>query len=330
MPGSELIFHRESGEERILSSSLGDPEKLDIRSPEVSYDGKFVAFEMRRKADEPIDVWEIEIATGMPRQLTFSTNSKIHFREPLYIVDSVWGKRHEVGQSALVVSSNRNQGLAVVKSANLLGEAEGGTRLEIKDSARSERPGHFANRTLEILDGENAGQIREVRTSDTGILYLKTPLPFPMRRHRHYLIKEEQRVANRYDLFKLIRPSPGKDSFEENLIQLTHSVDAMRRPTNRSSGEIMFTLIREGWQAGRPFFNGAQFRVHMDGSNLHTHNGNRSGIPIHSDNRELPNGLEVRIGRSPDSYWGGMLMISDHQFGPTVEEHNPLDLLDFP
>lgn len=87
----------------------------------------------------------------------------------------------------------------------------------------------------------------------------------------------------------------------------------------------MFSCLRSGWQAGRPFFNGALFRVHIDGSNFHTHNGNRSSVPILADDRELPNGHEVRIGRDADSWWGGTLILSDHQFGPTIELHNPLD-----
>lgn len=92
----------------------------------------------------------------------------------------------------------------------------------------------------------------------------------------------------------------------------------------------MLTCLRTGWQNGRPFFNGALFRVHVDGSNFHTHNGNRSGVPIFADDRECPDGLEIRIGRDADSWWGGMLLISDHQFGPTIERDNPLDDLDHP
>ena len=107
-----------------------------------------------------------------------------------------------------------------------------------------------------------------------------------------------------------------RNNFDNTLKQMSFAASQMRRPTMRSTGEIVFTALRTGWQDGRPLFNGTLFRTHVDGSNVHIHNGSRSGVPIFADDREMPNGLEIRIGRSADSWWGGMLMLSDHQFGP--------------
>ena len=131
---------------------------------------------------------------------------------------------------------------------------------------------------------------------------------------------DPQRLTPRYDAWRMPHGDAGRE--REAFAQarrMTFTVDHVRRPTMRSSGEVMFTALRQGWQAGRPFFNGALFRTHIEGSDFHTHNGNRSAVPLHTDDRELPSGLEVRIGRDADSWWGGALLLSDHQFGPTIE-----------
>ena len=136
----------------------------------------------------------------------------------------------------------------------------------------------------------------------------------------------------KYDLYRMNLAEHGEEKmvFQETLNRMTYSVDQIRRPTMRSNGEIIFTALRTGYQEGRVYYNGALFRTHVDGSNMHTHNGNRSAIPILSDDRELPNGHEIRIGRDANSYWGGMLILSDHQFGPTIENDNPMDNMDHP
>jgi len=139
-------------------------------------------------------------------------------------------------------------------------------------------------------------------------------------------------MAPKYDAYRMRLAEPGREAetFADTLKRMTFSVSQVRRPTMRSSGEVVVTALRTGWQVGRPLFNGALFRIHVDGSNFHIHNGARSEVPIFSDDRELPDGLEIRIGRDADSWWGGMLMLSDHQFGATIEWNNPLDNLDHP
>jgi hypothetical protein len=100
-----------------------------------------------------------------------------------------------------------------------------------------------------------------------------------------------------------------------------------RRPTMRTSGEVMFTSVRDGGdQADRPVFAGAIYRVMTGGWDYHVHGGNRSRYPVLADSRETPQGLEVRLALDPRNLWGGgTLLLADHGFGPDVEPDNPVD-----
>lgn len=250
-PGSELVFRKTDGEELILSAQLGQAELLDIRAPEVSFDGTSVAFEVRNSSADPINIWEVNLITREARQLTFSSDPKIHFREPLYIAKSVWGKNVDVDDVALVFMSNRAGGTAVLKSAYLVGETEAGSANEIVDLERTEKSNCFEGRTVEILDGANAGEVRQVASNGDGRIRVKRSFSHPIRKHVHYALIDEERVGSRYDLYRMDLALKGteRDAFAR-IHQLTHSIDGIRRPTRRSSGEIMFTLIREGWQGG--------------------------------------------------------------------------------
>ena len=331
MPGAQLVW-RHDGRDQLLSEGLANSGAIDIRAPDVSYDARRVAFALRRGADEPFNLWEIDLDTAVARQLTFSTDARLHFMEPLYVPDPDDEEGLDVSRACLVMTSNHQGEWARSSPEAILGEAEGGSRREIRDDQLTERAGTLTGRSLTIVRGTNTGATRRIVAHTPGRLAVDRPFRKPCDSSTHYAIEATPRMAPRYDGFRMRLAEAGREreTFAETLARMTFTVDQVRRPTLRSDGSPMFTFLRAGWQNDRPFFNGALFRLHVDGSDFHPHHGNRSGVPIHSDDRELPNGLEVRIGRDADSYWGGMLMLSDHQFGVTIEADNPLDDLDHP
>lgn len=331
LPGGDLIW-TVNGAERNLTVALHPDGPADVRAPDVSYDGKRVAFAMRRAATEPFQIWEMDLATAAARQLTFGQDPQVHCLDPLYVPDPSDKSGTDLARVNLVFVSNRAGEWCASSPEGTLGEAESGTESEILDEQRTEKPGAFDGRQLRVLLGAAAGDVRRVLRSETGRLILDAPLSVRADSTTHYLIEGEPRIAPKYDLWRIPLAELGgeRQTWDAGPARMTWSPSQIRRPAMRSSGEVMFTSLRTGWQAGRPFFNGAVFRVHVDGSNFHTHNGNRSGVPILADNRECPDGLEIRIGCDAGSWWGGALLISDHQFGPTIEPDNPVDNLDHP
>ncbi len=325
VPDAELLLAKDGRERRLCGPA-------DIRSPDVAHDGRRAVFAMRRSADQPFDLWEVDLESGDLRQLTYSTDPKVHFLDPLYVPDPDDPGGDDLGRLCLVFVSNLAGGTCAASPDGLLGEAEGGDHRTLVDAARTERSGTFTGRRLRVVRGTNHGEERRIIAHDPGRLTVDPPFPAPVDGTTHYVIEATSRRAPRFDGWRIRLAARGEEAetFRTTLRRLTWSPEGVRRPTLRSSGEIVFTALRTGWQGGRPFFNGALFRTHEDGSNFHPHHGNRSGIPVLCDDRELPNGLEVRIGRDADSYWGGMAILSDHQFGPTIEPDNPVDDLDQP
>ncbi|RKZ81715.1 MAG: hypothetical protein DRR19_21770 [Candidatus Parabeggiatoa sp. nov. 1] len=331
LPGAELVWQH-NGKETVLSHLLPAKGALDIRAPDVSYDATRVAFALRRSATEPFNIWEIDLHSQAVRQLTFSENVKHHFIEPLYYPDPDDKEGHDISRVILLMTSNHLGRWCRSSPDAILGEAESGSLTEIVDKQLTERPDTYTGKMLKIVRGTNTGESRRIINHVNGRLMLDRPLPKPNDSSTHYVIEVEQRMAPCYDGFRMRLAEPGKerDAFEQTLKRMTYSISQARRPSIRSDGAPVFSMLRVGWQQDRPFFNSALFRMHLDGSDFHPHNGNRSGVPIHSDDRELPNGHEIRIGRDADSYWGGMLMLSDHQFGITIEPNNPLDDFNHP
>ena len=331
LPGGDLLL-LENGTETNLTAHLHPDGEADIRAPDVSYDASQVAFAMRRSEAEPFNLWELELETGEARQLTFSEDPEVHFTEPLYAPDPDDTEGVHLDKVVLVFTSNLAGEWCETSPEGVLGEAEGGTPDTILDVQLTEKPGTFDGRVVRILRGPNAGEERTVARHAAGELILDDPLPSSIDSTTHYVIEAKPRVMPKFDAYRMRRAPIGQEReiFETTRKRMTYSVSQVRRPTMRSSGEVMFTCLRTGWQVDRPFFNAALFRTHVDGSNFHSHNGNRSGIPIFADDRELPNGLEIRIGQDSESWWGGMLILSDHQFGPTIEQFSPLDELDHP
>lgn len=331
LPGGDLI-RRRSGEEINLTAALHPAGPADVRAPDVSPDGRKVAFAMRRSPREGFDIWEVDLASRRSRRLTWSSRPEEHYMDPLYAPDPDDGEGHDLSRVILVMVSNRAGGWCASSPDGILGEAEGGTRTLLRDRGRTERPGTYTGRELRVVKGTNRGATRRITRHESGLLEVSPPFDEPCDSTTHYVISDPPRRAPRFDAYRMRLAPPGEEraTFEWSLTRMTWTGSQVRRPHMRSSGEIMFTCLRTGWQSGRPFYNGAIFRTHLDGSNFHTHNGNRSGVPIHAGNREMGDGLEVRIGRDANSFWGGMLMLSDHQFGPTIEPDSPVDDLDHP
>ncbi|MCP3917161.1 MAG: hypothetical protein GY711_16555 [bacterium] len=331
LPGSDLFWSRE-GREINLTAALHPDGPADIRTPDVSYDARRVVFAMRRGPGEAFDVWELELDTRAARQLTFSTDPKEHFRDPQYVPDPEDASGQRLDAVSLVLVSNLSGEWAASGPEGILGEAEGGGRRRIADSQLTEKPGTWDGHSIHIVRGTNRGQTREIEHQTRGEIVVDEPFEAPCDSTTHYVIDVEPRFAPSYDLYRMKRAPTGqeRETFERTLSRCTFALSQIRRPSVRSSGEIMFTTLRTGWQSDRPFYNGAVFRTFHNGANFHTHYGNRSVVPILSDNRELPSGLEVRVGRDADSYWGGALIVADHQFGPAIDPANPSDDLDHP
>ena len=331
LPGADVIWQR--GDEEInLTAALHPDGPADIRAPSVSYDARQVAFAMRRTADEPFNIWELQLDSRAARQLTFSAEPGVHFLDPLYVPDPDDESGVDLTRVCLVMTSNRSRRWCESSPAGILGEVDEAAEQEIIDRQLTHQAGTFNGRTVTIVRGTNSGYTRTIIRHESGRLLVDEPFPQPCDSTTHYDISAVPRMAPKYDAYRMRIAPEGREreTFDNTLKQMSFAASQIRRPTMRSNGEIVFTALRTGWQDGRPLFNGTLFRTHVDGSNVHIHNGSRSGVPIFADDRELPNGLEIRIGRSANSWWGGMLMLSDHQFGPSIEPDNPSDNLDHP
>ena len=331
MPGGDL-FWLQQDVELNLTAALHPNGPADIRAPDVSYDAQRVVFAMRRGPDEPLNIWELELETGEARQLTFSTDPAAHFQDPQYAPDPRDASGTRLGDAVLVMVSNISGEWAASSPEGILGEAEGGDHRQLFDSQLTEKPGTYDGRVIRIVRGTNRGQRRRIEHQTTKKILIDEPFEFPVDTTTHYVIDAEPRNAPSYDLYRMQLAPAGLElpTYEQTLSRRSYGLAQIRRPNMRSSGEIMFTTLRTGWQSERPFYNAAVFRTFHNGANYHTHYGNRSVVPILSDNRELPNGLEIRVGRDADSYWGGALLVSDHQFGTTIDPANPVDDLDHP
>jgi mono/diheme cytochrome c family protein len=331
LPGGDLIWLY-AGKEINLTAALHPDGAADIRTPDVSYDAQRVVFSMRRNEHEALNIWELELDTQEARQLTFSTDPAVHFQDPQYIPDHTDSSGVQLNKMALAMVSNISGEWAASSPEGILGEAEGGNRKNILDTELTARAGTYDGHVIRIVRGTNQGQTRNISRQVSGKITVDKAFENPCDTTTHYVIETVARLAPSYDLYRINLAAKGleQEAYKETLSRLTFGLGQIRRPSMRSSGEIMFTTLRTGWQSDRPFYNAAVFRTFYNGGNYHTHYGNRSVVSVLSDNNELPNGLEVRVGRDADSYWGGALLVSDHQFGPTIDPANPIDDLDHP
>ena len=135
LPGADLYW-RVGTSEVNLTAKLHPDGPADVRAPDVSYDGRFVAFAMRRSSAESFNLWEIEFETGNARQITFSENPEVHCQDPLYVPDPSDHESSDLGRVNIVFTSNRSGEWCLSSPEAILGEATGGGVLEIRDPHR--------------------------------------------------------------------------------------------------------------------------------------------------------------------------------------------------
>jgi hypothetical protein len=188
--------------------------------------------------------------------------------------------------------------------------------------------GTNAGRWSKIVAFEN-----RIAAGQPSVLRVEPSFPQPIDATSVYVIEPDPQslpgFLPAYDIYRMRYAPDGKEkeTFEKTLNRSTHTSDQDLSSAMRTSGEMMFTTLRIlQYRGGKPIYNGGIFRAHPNGSNFHPHNMNRSGYPIVTDNRELPNGIEIRTALDPRNLWGGgALLFSDHQFGFDIEPHNPSD-----
>ncbi len=305
-------------------------DNAEIQSLDVSYDAQHIVFAMRRSQDEGFRIYQLEIASRAATQLSFAeaqTNdgTLIHHIDPVYTPG--YRDEHELSDVAVSYASNAAGAYAASTPWGILGEADTwqGTpsRQVLLDHQRPEKAGTFDGRRISFVKGPNRGEWRTITKHDTHTLTLDRPLPHPIDINTLYVIEQPQAAYTpAYDIWRFI---PGE--FEQSNVRMTWGNTQERRPTVRSSGEVMATTVRNlGYQDDKPVFNGAIFRMQAGGFDFHPHGGERSQYALHSDAREMPEGLEVKLLHDPRNYWGGgQLALVDHGFGASTEANNPVD-----
>ncbi len=329
--GGEVVVQPLDGNPVSVTAALGPVEVLGL---DVRYDARALVFAARSSADAPFRLYEValddDLVPGPPRQVSdgperLADGTLIHHVDPLYAPGP--GAESALDDVAIVYASNAAGVWASTAARALIGEADGGTARTIVDAQRTEAPGTLAGRRLAIVAGPFAGEERTIvahlADPDSVVgarLELDAPLPDAPDRRTVYVVEDaSNRLAPAYDVWRLVPGRPAR--------RMTFGSAQDRRPTMRTSGEVMFTSVRDsGDQADRPVFAGAIYRVMSGGFDYHIHGNNRSRYPVVADSRETPQGLEVRMALDPRNLWGGgLLLLADHGFGPDVEPDNPVD-----
>ncbi len=329
-PGTRLLVLPEGADAPIdlLPGSEGELQGFDVR-----YDGRAIVFSHRTSEDEGFRLWELTLddqlhPAGPPRRLSFGPErledgALIHHIDPIYAPGPADPAGEVLDEVAVIFASNAAGDYATSDTWGLLGEADGGDHTTLVDAQRHEAPGTLDGRRLYIVDGPMRGLWRRIVHQGAGTLRLDAPLPEPADLRTVYVIEETQAdYRSAFDVWRFV-----PERFAESLRRQTWTSAQERRPTLRTTGETMFTSVRNrGWQGDRPVFNGAIFRTHAGGFDYHIQGGNRSRRPLYSDSRELPSGLEVRLAHDPRNLWGGgQLILVDHGFGVDLEPDNPVD-----
>lgn len=346
-PGSDIFLlplapDGSAGEPVNLTAAFHPDAPVEIQSFDLRYDGRAVVFAMRRGAQEGFRLYELRVdergGAGETRQLSFAPPRQdggdlIHHIDPVYIPGPGDPEGHALDTVAVAYASNEAGNYAQALPWGLPGEADGGSGVELHDRQRSERPGSLDGRRVTFVAGPHRGQWRVIRAHrglpDGGArLVLDRPLPQPPDRRTVYVIEQPvSEVVPAYDIWRLV-PSGGdaRAGFERSARRMTWSGAQERRPTVRTSGEVMFTSVRNtGYQNERPVYNGAIFRVQAGGFDYHIHGGNRSRHALYADSRETAEGLEVRLALDPRNHWGGAPVLADHGLGINAEPENPVD-----
>lgn len=326
-PGSNIYLSDGEGERALTRYPDAEIQALD-----VSYDARRIVFAMRRAATQGFRIYQLDLASGTVEQLSFGAarladGTLVHHIDPLYAPG--YRDENDLSDVAIVYASNAAGAYVASGPWAILGEADtpqgAASKQVIVDRQRPEQAGTFAGRRLSFVRGPNQGEWRTIRRHDRHRLELDRPLPHPIDIHSIYVIEQPQgHYASAYDIWRFI---PGE--FAPSNARMTWGHNQERRPTLRSSGEVMATTVRNlGYQDGKPVFNGAIFRMQAGGFDFHPHGGERSQYALHSDAREMPEGLELKTLHDPRNYWGGgQLALVDHGLGATTEPNNPVDAI---
>ena len=332
-PGTQLMALPKGA--RVPHTLVSDPDG-EIQAFDVRYDARAVVFSWRTAADRGFRVFEVDLdaelgaVPGSLRQVSFGANrleggSLVHHIDPIYSPGPTDPDGVKLDAVAITYSSNAGGSYAASTQFAILGEADSGDGSNLVDFQRFEAPGTFDDLRLHVIDGPMTGEWRTIVSHRDQELVFDRPLPLSPDPETVYVIEQTNAdVRSSFDVWRFI---PGR--FEDSNRRQTWTHAQERRPTHRTTGETMFTSVRNrGWQGDRPVFNGAVFRTQAGGFDYHIHGGNRSGVPLYSDSRELPSGLEVRLAHDPRNLWaGGQLILVDHGFGVNIEPDNPVDHL---
>lgn len=337
-PGTKLLILPAGATDPI---SIVDEPGAEIQALDVRYDARAILFSMRRAADQGFRLYQIELGpdlhpkAGSLRQISSgpartADGTLIHHIDPVYLPE--WTASGDASLDAaldrvsIAYASNAAGTFAQSEQWAILGEADASASQPglIVDARRSEAAGTYSGRRLHVISGPLQGASRTIRRHDAGGRFvLDRPLPqAPDARSVFAIEQMTPRFSSAYDIWWAM-----PDRFEQSARRIVFSNAQERRPTVRSSGEVMFTSVRNrGWMAGKPVFNGAIFRAQAGGWDYHVQGGNRSGYPLYADARELPSGLEIRMAMDPRNLWGGGApVLADHGLGVHLEPGNPVD-----
>lgn len=327
-PGSNVFFFDGEQEEQMTFF-----EKAEIQSLDVSYDARKIVFSKKENKDSGFRIFEMDLGSKEIKQLSFSPQQIkdkliVHHIDPIYTPNYTLDHEHgyDLSDASITYASNVAGDYVSSEPWGIVGEADNTERLSktvVSDKQRHEKPGTFNNLKISFVKGPNKGLWRTIVKHDKNKLILDKALPYGLDIRSIYVIEKLQsNYASAYDIWRFI---PG--SFEKSNARMTWGFSQERKPTVRTSGEVMATSVRNlGFQDDKPVFNGAIFRMQAGGFDFHPHGGERSQYALHSDAREMPQGLEVKTLHDPRNYWGGgQLALVDHGFGSSTEANNPVD-----
>ncbi len=362
LPGGDLyLLKLKEGE--TLETATSPPVNLtarfhpgrpaDVRKPDVRYDGRAVLFAMRVGEADNLNIYELSLDEGLDyvegsfRKLTHrpadAHGGRAHYTDPVYVPDPLDENAAAGGlnldRADIVFASSLAGERTRAVPRGILGEAAGGDSRAIVDFDRPEPDGSFVGRRIHIVDGTNRGSWRTITAfrnelftaKKRSVITVDRPFPAPVDESTVYVIERDPRTQPgflpSYSVYGMKYPPPGKERemFDQTLTRITWGPAELDLGV-RSTGEVFFVSQRSGCdKRGRPVFNMASCRRHLDTRfSFPTHQGNRSKILITASNHELPDGTDVHAGLDPDGLWGsGDLTISDHQFGPDLEDRNP-------
>jgi len=327
-PGSNIFFF--NGEKE---SQLTFYKTAEIQSLDVSYDANKIVFSKKESGDSGFRIYELEIKTKKVTQLSFaeqqlSDGTIVHHIDPIYspnnTLDHEYG--YDLSDVSITYASNVAGAYASSEPWGIIGEADNtqdASKIIIHDTQRYEKAGTFTGLNVSFVKGPNKGLWRKIIKHTKNKLLLDRPLPHRVNIQTTYVIEKKQsNYTSSFDIWRFI---PSK--FKESNARMTWGFSQERRPTMRTSGEVMMTTVRNlGYQDDKPVFNGAIFRMQAGGFDFHPHGGERSQYALHSDDREMPEGLELKMLHDPRNFWGaGKLALVDHGYGASTEPNNPVD-----